>query len=65
MLLAPFSGPFQGRNGVDLLSELLFGAQQIVALLQIEPQIGTVSAQLPKPQCHGRRDRLPFLEDVI
>jgi outer membrane immunogenic protein len=31
---------------LDLLSELLLGALQIVALLQI-PEVGTVSAQLP------------------
>jgi len=43
------SGDFQGRNFLDLLSEFLLRPMQIVPLLQIEPEIGTVSAQLPEP----------------
>jgi hypothetical protein len=45
----PGSRHFECWNGLDLLSELLLGAMQIVPLLQIEPEIGTVSTQLPKP----------------
>ena len=35
---------------------------QIVSLLQIEPEIGTVSAQLAEPQRHAGGDRLLFLQ---
>src|ERR1700716_3029930 len=59
------SSHLQCRNGLDLLSKLLLGALKVVPLLQIEPEIGTVSAQLPEPQCHDRRYRLPFLENVV
>ena len=47
--LAGCSSHFQCRNRLDLLSELLLGAFKVVPLLQIEPQIGAVSAQLPEP----------------
>jgi hypothetical protein len=47
--LADCSSLFQCRNRLDLLSELLPGAFKVVPLLQIEPEIGTVSAQLPEP----------------
>ena len=51
--------------GIDLLSKFLLGPLQIVALLQIEPKVRTVPAQLPEPQCHHWRYRLLFLENVI
>jgi hypothetical protein len=50
------SGDFQRRNIPDHLSECLL--RQIVTPLRIEPEIGTVSARLPEPQRHDRRDRL-------
>src|SRR6266700_71660 len=50
--LADGSSHLQCRNGLDLLAKLLLGALKVVPLLQIEPEIGTVSAQLPEPQCH-------------
>src|SRR5262249_23726671 len=56
---------FQRGNGFDLLSKLLLGPRQIVALLQIEPQVRTVSAQLPEPQRHCWRHWLLFVENVI
>src|SRR6266699_6972619 len=56
---------FQCRNGLDLRSEFLLGALQIVALLQIEPKVGAVSAQLTEPQSHNWRHWLPFLKNVI
>src|SRR3974390_2585916 len=55
----------QGRNSVDLLSKRLLGPLQVVALLQIEPQVRTISAQLPEPQRHHRCYWLLFLKDVI
>jgi hypothetical protein len=48
----------QRGNGVYFLSKLLLGPLQIVALLQIEPQVRTISAQLPEPQSHHRCYRL-------
>jgi hypothetical protein len=56
---------FQCGNGVDLLSKLLLGPLQIVALLQIEPQVRTVPAQLPEPQRHHWCYWLLFLKDII
>ena len=53
---------FAGR---DRIFKLLLGALQIVALLQIEPEVGTVSAQLAEPQCHDRGYRLLLVENVI
>ncbi len=38
----------QCRNGLDLLSECLLDALEVITLLQIEPEIRTVSAQLAK-----------------
>src|SRR5260221_8649398 len=52
-------------NVLDLLSELQFGLMQIVSLLHIEPETGTISAQLPDTQRHARTNRLLFLQDVI
>src|SRR6266481_8867471 len=59
------SGDFQCRNFLDRLSEFLLRLVQIVSLLQIEPEIRTISAQLPEPQGHGRGDRLLFRENII
>src|SRR5713101_9153002 len=59
------SGDLQRRNFLDRLSEFLLRVMQIVPLLQIEPEIRTISAQLPEPQCHGRGDRLLFRENII
>src|SRR5262249_36063527 len=56
---------FQCGNGSDLLSKLLLGPLQIVSLLQIEPEVRAISAQLPEPQCHHRRHRLLFPKNVI
>src|SRR5262249_10213527 len=56
---------FQRGNSVDLLPEFLLGLLQIVALLQIEPQVRTVAAQLSEPQRHHWCHRLLFLKDVI
>ena len=39
----------QRGNGIDLLAKLLLRPSQIVALLQIEPQVRTVAAQLSEP----------------
>jgi hypothetical protein len=55
----------QCRNGLDLFSEFLLGALQIIALLQIEPEIRPVTAQLPEPQCQHCRHRLLFIKNVI
>lgn len=38
---------FQCGNSVELLSKLLRGPLQVVALLQIKPQVRTVAAQFP------------------
>jgi hypothetical protein len=59
------SGDFQRRNVLDLVAELPLGLLQIISLLQIEPEIGTVATQLAEPQRHDRRDRLLFPQDVI
>jgi len=56
----------QMRNLSDALGRLArSGALQIVALLQIQLEIGTIAAQLPAPQCHDWRLRLFFLQNVI
>jgi len=54
----PPSGDLQCRKALDLLAKLALGLAQIVPLLQIEPQIGAVSTELPEPQRHAGRDRL-------
>src|SRR5580704_411293 len=36
-----------------------------MALLQIEPEIRTVAAQFPEPQCHDWCHRLLFIENII
>ena len=56
---------FQRRYRLDLFTERLLGAMKIVSLLEIEPEIGTVSTQLPQPQSHARSHRLPFLKNVV
>src|ERR1700686_417713 len=55
----------QCRNGLYLFSEFLLGALQIIALLQIEPEIRAVTAQLPEPQCQHCCHRLLFIKNVI
>jgi len=59
------SGRLEASGFSDRVSELLLRVVQIVPLLQIEPEIRTISAQLPKPQGHARGDRLLFREDII
>src|SRR5215470_3691256 len=63
--LSHLSRHFQGWNGLDPLSQLPLGALQIVALLQIEPEVGTVPTQLSEPQRHHRCYRLLFIKNVI
>jgi hypothetical protein len=43
------SGDLQRRDFPDLLPEFLLRPMQVVPLLQIEPEFGPVSAQLPEP----------------
>src|SRR5579872_5389177 len=59
------SRDLQRRNFPDLLAEFLLRLMQVVALLQIEPEIGSVSAQFPESQCHRWRYRLPFFQDIV
>jgi len=44
---------FQCRDRLDLFSEFLCGAFQVVPLLQIEPQIGTIAAKLAEAYMIG------------
>ena len=53
------------RNFLDRLAKFLLRVVQIVPLLQIEPEIRTISTQLSEPQRHARGDRLLFREDII
>jgi len=64
-----FQGPpalprdFQRGNSIDFLAKRLLGPLQIESLLQIEPQVRTVSAQFSQPQGHDRCDRLLLLKN--
>jgi hypothetical protein len=59
---SPRSSDLQSWYGLELLPEFLFSTVQIVAPLEIEPQIRAVGTQLFKPKRHRRRYRLPFLK---
>src|ERR1700737_2733236 len=59
------SSDLQRWNVLELLPKLQFRLMQVVALLQTEPEIGTVAAQLTKPQRHAGGDRLLFLPHIV
>src|SRR5258708_4134185 len=59
------SGDLQRWNFLDRVCEFLLRMMQIVSLLQVEPEIRTISAQLAEPQRHAGSDRLPFRKDII
>src|SRR5690606_4344278 len=61
----PNSSRFQPRDRVQRVAQFALGDLEVVALLQVEPDLRAVAAQLAEAQRHRGGDGLLLVQDIV